>query len=146
MKVKIRRRKFPTVYVDPPWPERGGGKIKRGADRHYPTMTRREILAFPIDRWAAEDCHLYMWVTNNYLEFAFEVLRAWGFRYITAITWMKDRQGLGAVLSGHHRTLSVRGARKDSLPALSRREAASGTDGVLLRAPHPAFEETEAYA
>jgi hypothetical protein len=27
--------KFSTILLDPPWPERGAGKIKRGADRHY---------------------------------------------------------------------------------------------------------------
>ncbi len=26
--------KYKTIYADPPWPEVGGGKIKRGADRH----------------------------------------------------------------------------------------------------------------
>ena len=27
---------YSTVLADPPWPESGGGKVKRGADRHYP--------------------------------------------------------------------------------------------------------------
>jgi len=30
-----------TFLLDPPWPERGGGKIKRGADRHYDVITKR---------------------------------------------------------------------------------------------------------
>lgn len=33
-----------TVVMDPPWNERGGGKIKRGADRHYPVMKKEAIL------------------------------------------------------------------------------------------------------
>lgn len=28
-------RKYKTIYADPPWQESGGGKIKRGADKHY---------------------------------------------------------------------------------------------------------------
>ncbi len=28
--------KYKCVTMDPPWLERGGGKCKRGADRHYP--------------------------------------------------------------------------------------------------------------
>lgn len=28
-------RTYDIIYADPPWMERGGGKIKRGADRHY---------------------------------------------------------------------------------------------------------------
>lgn len=27
--------KYKTIIMDPPWNETGGGKIKRGADRHY---------------------------------------------------------------------------------------------------------------
>lgn len=106
-----RRRKFSTVYIDPPWPERGGGKIKRGADRHYPTMAVKQIIAFDINRWAARNCHLYMWVTNNYLEKAFDVLRAWGFRYVTITTWNKDRIGLGQYFRGNteHCIFAVRG-------------------------------------
>jgi len=37
--------KYRTIYADPPWPECGGGKIKRGADRHYKLMSIREIKA-----------------------------------------------------------------------------------------------------
>lgn len=37
-------KKYKTIYVDPPWMERGGGKIKRGADRHYKLMTTKEIM------------------------------------------------------------------------------------------------------
>jgi len=32
-------------YADPPWPEYGGGKIKRRADRHYPMMKVKDIIA-----------------------------------------------------------------------------------------------------
>lgn len=36
---------YRTIYADPPWMERGGGKIKRGADKHYPLMKTRDIMA-----------------------------------------------------------------------------------------------------
>lgn len=42
--------------------------------------------------WAAPDAHCYIWVTNNFLPDGLEVLRAWGFRYVTKIDWFK---GLG---------------------------------------------------
>ena len=38
-------KKYKTIYADPPWPEYGGGKIKRGADRHYDLMTVKDIIA-----------------------------------------------------------------------------------------------------
>jgi N6-adenosine-specific RNA methylase IME4 len=93
--------KYKTIYIDPPWPEKGGGKIKRGADRHYNLMTIREILALPVIKIAdPEGCHIYCWVTNNYLQAGLAALQAWEFRYVTAITWHKDRIGLGQYFRG----------------------------------------------
>lgn len=103
MKVDIYStdKKYKTIYIDPPWEEKGGGKIKRGADKHYKTMSVKEIKALPIPRLAdLNGCHLYMWVTNNFLEKAFEILKEWGFEYITIITWNKDRFGLGQYYRG----------------------------------------------
>lgn len=81
--------RYRTVLADPPWLERGAGQIKRGADRHYPLMTTREICALPVSEWAATDAHLYLWVTNNFLPDGLEVMKAWGFRYVTKIDWFK---------------------------------------------------------
>lgn len=92
--------KYGTVYVDSPWPEQGGGKIKRGADRHYQLMKLPEIYALPVGLWAAPDAHLYSWVTNNYLEAGLEAVRRWSFRYVTKVGWFKDRIGLGQYYRG----------------------------------------------
>jgi N6-adenosine-specific RNA methylase IME4 len=95
------QKTYRTIYIDPPWPERGGGKIKRGADRHYNLMSIAEIKAMPIEQLADPDgCHLYCWATNNYLPDAIDCVRAWGFEYVTVITWLKDRQGLGQYYRG----------------------------------------------
>lgn len=80
---------YATIYADPPWLERGGGQIKRGADRHYALMKTRDICALPVSSWAAPNAHLYLWVTNNFLEDGLDVMRAWGFRYVTKIDWYK---------------------------------------------------------
>lgn len=95
--------RYKTIIADPPWPERGGGKIKRGADRHYPLMSVRDIAAMRhgiVEMADPEGCHLYLWATNNYLPDAFDVMAAWGFRYVTCITWVKDRIGLGQYFRG----------------------------------------------
>lgn len=104
-------KQYATILADPPWPERGGGKIKRGADRHYPLMTVKEIAALPVAALALPDSHLYLWVTNNYLPDGLEVMRAWGFRYVTMITWAKDKLGLGQYFRGmtEHVLFGVRG-------------------------------------
>ena len=103
--------KYKTIYADPPWWEVGGGKIKRGADAHYPLMKTKDICEFPVSEIADDNCHLYLWATNNHLLDAFKVIEAWGFRYITMITWFKDRIGLGQYFRGmtEHCLFAVKG-------------------------------------
>lgn len=103
--------KYTTIYADPPWMESGGGKIKRGADRHYPLMKTKDIAVLPVAGLAAENAHLYLWATNNFLHDAMHVMEAWGFRYVTTITWGKDRFGLGQYFRGmtEHLLFGVRG-------------------------------------
>lgn len=102
---------YRTVMADPPWNEAGAGQVKRGADRHYPLMKTREICALPVSEWAAADAHLYLWVTNNFLPDGLEVMKAWGFRFVTKIDWFKGDLGdvdhdaientVGAILANH---------------------------------------------
>jgi N6-adenosine-specific RNA methylase IME4 len=106
--------KYRTVLLDPPWNESGGGKIKRGADRHYPLMKTPEILALCQDVLkdkTDDNCHCYLWVTNNFLPDGLEVINALGFNYKTCITWNKDRFGLGQYYRGitEHCLFSVKG-------------------------------------
>lgn len=103
-----------TVEIDPPWPERGGGKIKRGADRHYAVVGVRHIpgLILGCGHWRlAEHAHVYMWATNNYLMRAGWVLEQLGLRYVTTVTWPKTRAGLGQYFRGRteHLLFAVRG-------------------------------------
>ena len=94
-------KKYKTIYADPPWMEHGGGHIPRGADRHYPLMKTRDIAALPVKNLIdPAGAHLYLWTTNNFLPDALEIVRAWGFEYVTMITWFKDRQGLGQYYRG----------------------------------------------
>ena len=93
---------YRTIYADPPWPEYGGGRICRGAQAHYSLMSISEIIALRsfIDQNTEPNCHLYLWTTNNYLPSALVVMKEWGFQYVTMITWMKDRIGLGQYYRG----------------------------------------------
>jgi N6-adenosine-specific RNA methylase IME4 len=81
--------------------ESGGGRIRRGADRHYPLMRTKDIAALPVQQLVHPDgCHLYLWVTNNFLQDGLDVVNAWGFEYVTMITWLKNRKGLGQYYRG----------------------------------------------
>ncbi len=103
--------KFQVIYADPPWSEKGAGHYRRGADRHYSLMSTDAIAALPITRLADTNAHLYLWATNNHLPDALKVMAAWGFRYVTTITWVKDMIGLGQYFRGmtEHCLFGVRG-------------------------------------
>ena len=104
---------YRTILIDPPWPERGGGRIKRGADRHYALLRLEDIVPTILRApWtAADDAHLYLWATNTNLPFAVSMFPALGFRYITAITWAKPSAGIGQYFRGQteHLLFGVRG-------------------------------------
>lgn len=105
-------KKYQTIYADPPWLEAGGGAVyKRGADRHYPLMKTKDIIALPVSSFTDTNCHLYLWVTNNFLPDGLKVMEAWGFEYKTMITWAKDRIGIGQYFRGQseHCLFGVKG-------------------------------------
>ena len=97
---------FRAVVIDPPWMERGGGRITRGAQRHYDLLDKAGIVkaTTQCEHWdhVADDAHLYLWTTNNHLPSGLEVMSAVGFKYVTNICWCKDRIGLGQYFRGQH--------------------------------------------
>ncbi len=108
-----------TILMDPPWMERGGGKIKRGADRHYPLLRTQEMPAVIYGSGVfdpADSAHLYMWVTNNFLADGLWLMECLGFKYKTNVVWVKDRPGLGQYFRGRHELMlfGVRGKGYDA--------------------------------
>lgn len=98
---------YSVVVLDPPWLEQGGGKVKRGADRHYPLMKTAEIEQLLVEDWAipekmADPSVCFLWVTNNFLPDGLRIMSAIGFRYVTNLVWAKDRFGLGYYFRGQH--------------------------------------------
>lgn len=82
---------YDVIYADPPWlyenySEKGEEK---NASAHYDCVPLEEIKNLPVGHLAAENCVLFMWVTNPFLRQGFEVLDAWGFRDAGLITWNK---------------------------------------------------------
>lgn len=99
----IELKKYNIIYADPPW-RYSNSKSKGAAENHYPTMQLQEICDLPIKDMAADDCMLFLWVTFPLLRQSFEVIDAWGFKYISvAFVWTKKnkhvegfRMGLGS--------------------------------------------------
>ena len=53
-------------------------------------MSIEQIKAIPVANVAAPDSHLFLWTTGPCLPVAFDVIKAWGFRYSgIAFTWIK---------------------------------------------------------
>lgn len=91
--------KYRTIVADPPWEvtagahEWGGSAASQALE--YPTLTVPEIKALEIETCTADDAHLYLWTINAYVEDAYDVARAWGFKPSTLLVWCKPRHGLG---------------------------------------------------
>lgn len=96
-------KEYSTILIDYPWPENGGGKCKRGANRHYNTRSVRDAPRIILHSGVfnpTDNAHLYFWVTNNFIPEGLWVIRQIGFRYVTCITWPKPRAGLGQYFRG----------------------------------------------
>lgn len=64
-------------------------------DLPYQTMSIKGICKLRVKDIAEKDAFLFMWVTNKYLLDAKEVIEAWGFKYVSCITWKKNKMGGG---------------------------------------------------
>ena len=125
---------FTTIVADPPWQYRdklkmGGDQAgtphrgHRGAESHYPCMATDDICALGgpghlVGLPIAEPAHLYLWVTNAFMEDGHRVARAWGFTPRTILTWVKPQIGMGHYFRNNteHVIFAVRG----TLPTLRR--------------------------
>lgn len=93
---------FSTIVIDPPWDWGDEGDISQfgRADPTYKTMGIDELILLPVEKLADKDAHLYLWITNRSLPKGFELIKAWGFRYITCLTWCKPSIGMGNYFRG----------------------------------------------
>lgn len=134
-------KRYRTLVVDPPWQYRdllgyhpgdnfgGRGAGRRGATKfytgakaktprssaaNYDTMTLEQLRRLPLSEWAEVDAHLYLWVTNAFMETAHDLARAWGFQQKTILTWCKPQIGMGNYFRNttEHVLFCVRGKLK----------------------------------
>jgi N6-adenosine-specific RNA methylase IME4 len=95
MLLSNKNRRYGVIYADPPWyfknfSARGEG---RNAVAHYDCLTIDEIAALPVSQLAADDCVLFLWVTDPMLDKAFSVIEAWGFQFKTVgFYWVKTNK------------------------------------------------------
>jgi len=84
----MNEKGYKVILADPPWNYANAG-CRGAAENHYPTMTLKEICALPIESMAADDSILLLWATWPQLQEGLEVVKAWGYDYVTGFPWIK---------------------------------------------------------
>ncbi len=109
-------KKYQTILADPPW--KYGKGWGWGAGEYYPLMKLDDIckLKVPSDN----NAHLYLWVPNGMIPDALKVMDAWGFKYKTCITWVKNRSIFGYYFKGQSEQLLF--GVKGKLPPQDRKQ------------------------
>jgi len=96
--------KYRTVVIDFPWKINCNLKDTKyyrcGKPMPYELMTDEQIINFPIDDFADNNCDLFLWVVQSKIPTAVRLIEKWGFKYHCILTWDKTN-GIG--LNGFHR-------------------------------------------
>jgi len=80
-------KKYNIIYADPPWKYKRDGN--HSAASVYDVMELEDIKNLNVKSISEDQSHLYLWVTNPFLQEGLDVCQAWGFEYKTLITWIK---------------------------------------------------------
>lgn len=108
--------RYGTICADPPWPydTRGPSCTKEARPNSYGTplslisssdryghMSIEEICDLKPE--AEKEAHLYLWVTNSFMQEGFQVVKAWGFDFKTILTWVKVKpDGTPSMKAGYY--------------------------------------------
>jgi len=83
---------YSLIVIDPPWhfttrSDKGDGKSPQA---QYQTMSMREIGALPVaDLASPAGCLLWLWCTSPALDVQIQIMKGWGFRFVTSGVWVK---------------------------------------------------------
>lgn len=89
---------YRTVVADPPWEVKQPPKTfsaSGNAPLPYMTLTNEEIAALPVRHLVDERAHLYLWVVNRHVRYAYGIAEEWGFQPSMLLTWCKNPMGQG---------------------------------------------------
>jgi N6-adenosine-specific RNA methylase IME4 len=102
-------KKYKTIVIDPPWmlSPMSTKLVNRdvvcvSSEMPYRVMSDIDLLAFPIQDFADDECDIFLWTTKAKIHFSFHLLDNWGFHYSNFFVWNK-RDGLNN--NGVHHTL-----------------------------------------
>lgn len=104
MKVDIFNtdKKYNIIYADPAWKYNFGASSSRFVNKKYDVMSKEDICNLPIANICDDNAVLLMWITFPKLNWAFDVIDAWGFEYKTnAFTWIKQYKKCDKLFMGN---------------------------------------------
>jgi N6-adenosine-specific RNA methylase IME4 len=94
---------YQLIYADPPWHFRARSKKRgsRSAKKHYAVMSLQDIAELPVSKIAAKNSVLLLWAIDPMLDVAFEVIKAWNFRFKTVgFYWVKENAKSSGFFTG----------------------------------------------
>jgi len=107
--IPLPNKKYNIIYADPAWSykdKRNGSGFKNpngagGADKHYSTLSLEEICNIDVKSIADENAMLFLWCTSSLLDYGFDVINSWGFKFKTVgFVWVKMTKDLQKPYSG----------------------------------------------
>jgi N6-adenosine-specific RNA methylase IME4 len=107
-------KKYAVIYADPEWKFKTWDGLSGGGE-HYNVSELEIIKQRDVGSISAKDSVLFLWAIQPMLPHALEVMRAWGFNYVSHCIWNKDKTGTGYWFINKHEILLV-GTRGD-IPA-----------------------------
>lgn len=92
---RVPPSKYGVIVADPPWRyvARTEAGYSKAPQAHYDCLSTADLAGLPVRSWGARDCALVLWAVGFALDQAVDLMRAWGFRYVTAGTWAKTAAG-----------------------------------------------------
>lgn len=107
--------KYKTIIADPPWKYDGNGPASSKTHRpnsfgsspssheRYGSMSMQELRNMPIKNMTQDKAHLYLWVTNAFIERGWQLCKDWGFDPKTVVTWGKIKNdGTPSMKTGYY--------------------------------------------
>ena len=87
-------KKYSVVYADPPWSyndKMSGHSFS--LDHEYKTQSKEWISSLSVGSISAKDSVLFLWAVSPQLPEALQVMKDWGFKYVTvAFCWSKNHK------------------------------------------------------
>lgn len=137
---------YRAVVVDPPWTPtlhahnpRRATVDKAGPQKHYPTMSLDAICALKPS--LAKQCHVYIWVLSQHVDWGYAVASAWGVEPQILLTWAKPGLGAGRFQCNTEHVLVCRGGPRAGNPFGFGGQVAPATGGTWFNWPRGRHSE-----